>query len=1032
MKKNKKYSKICTISFILLVLLLVLNVNNKVYGYDIGEYLNDISYNTLYNGNNLYCVARDQHLDGSGDTYFVAGFEGIHGKNNTYTFFDVSQGMNTCIEITRNTINTSFLKLMYAATVNNNNYKYKSYQSGGYITDRQYAVWGLFNEYQGTTWNKILYNVNPDINPIGDTGIYYNITNDQGLTPKEMDDYQCYSVFKSVGANSNAGDTDGSMRIKKEAGIYATVYQNGNNQQNAEIKDIGAEYKNGKISVKIKYSGIITSLYINDLDYSDKARLDTWPIGDGNKYKEFTIDEFYQEMNVVAFAASTCINLKMYSLLNKEMYIGGRNDNTKFGQNLISTEGSIGGYHYSTKFIFTGNLKVNKKSSNVTTDKLGGVKFVLRGNNGNYEFYTDSNGIAEIDNIPVGTYTLWEVSNPNLGYYDRFNVRLYDEIIINNIQIEVGKTNTVYYDNPILNKKYGSIQLTKKDNDTKDPIQGISFDILDVNKIDRVCPGFRNLVDNNNKTEYERKLTKLGEENNEGYNGAKADGYKTTNEGGIIQFSRLEIGTKYLVRETNIEEGKYGTYAKNLGKTWLFDMTDGSSVDWDQNNAINIGYGGIQINKKDYRTNNNIQGVGFKLYQGNSMIYRLEDTNSQGYTSSRSGTGNISSENDQGLKINTLYTIMPGTYDLYEYKVPSGYNLQEQGSGYDSNKGAYIGQVIIKNGEINNFYWTDPIKNKKTVSIYINKYVENQVGPTTIAKKSNLLQGAYFKLVDANNNVVKDIDGKNIIDYQTKATKESSHYGSNTYNLKIEKIPIEAEKREYYLYEYEKNNNLYDKGIILSIQKGYEANKNAVKIAKITIQNTGKVSVDLIEDSDYREYGIAPEQENREKIISMDIVNRKYINISGMAWEDMKQDNKINSTGNNKYESNIDKILKNVKVELKYNGIAYVETSETNSNGEYKFTRFNNKYIEAKDVKDGKYQIVFNFEKSKYVDNTEVKIATTLEQYKYEDKYLYRPVVPSFTEINGSKAISLYTTTDDLIMLKSKNSYYSAYTGYRK
>lgn len=117
-----------------------------------------------------------------------------------------------------------------------------------------------------------------------------------------------------------------------------------------------------------------------------------------------------------------------------------------------------------------------------------------------------------------------------------------------------------------------------------------------------------------------------------------------------------------------------------------------------------------------------------------------------------------------------------------------------------------------------------------------------------------------------------------------------------------------------------------------------------------------------------------------------------------------------------------DKRLKNIKVniyEKNENGKKLLETTTTNSNGEYKFS----KKLLSQYLKEGRYIVEFDY--SNYSG-----VAKTQEEYNNSDKYLYMPVQPNISKIEGSKAI-----TEETLPKKDKkiidNNLYKAVTGYR-
>ena len=698
------------------------------------------------------------------------------------------------------------------------------------------------------------------------------------------------------------------------------------------------------------------------------------------------------------------------------------------------------------------------------TKKLSGAEFVISTNrktkasnlNGNTMWTTKSDGSTTISDLKADTtYYIYEKTAPS-GYDLSSQGSIIDGlgVYIGSLYVKPEGGTATW---TVTNKKSGKIKIKKVDQEGN-PVSGISFDLIEGEYTgdggrytgvagDRIYVG----LDNKLKT-------------------------GTTDSNGELVFDNLAFGT-YTIRETwSTQE----SFKRNIGQTVKRTVTS-SNPNYYYNNPItikNIYFGGLTLDAKvDKYTGQPLSGVGFRLYQGEVSKYRLGETDTNGKTSSSSsfgGNSSITLRNRYGIEVDTMYTIEPGEYDLYEYKNPNeGYNIRYQGQYYVKGKGAYIGKVTIAPGQITditNLTYTyknentgenETVKyniNEKFGSIYLHKYVEELNSDNIVIRKP--LIGAKFKLYKDNKD--KDIEEvllKNITDtnYTGEFTSEGVYDENNNLidaKVTIERIPA----GEYYVYEvpsFDKNGNeLVD----LTIQPGYDPEKNKVKIAKVTIYQDGQAEVVLVNDvykvlevneegkevvkkkyskimgtdnveHSYRGYHIVEMKQGAETKVGLYITNRRYIQVSGYVWEDISDDTKNPGNGNNKYKDNKsenDLKIQGVKVKLyKKGNNSELENIKTDTNGNYKFS----KLIPSIDLKKGIYYVEFDY--SQYS-----KVARNESEYLYQGKYLYKPVVPIIDKINGSKALTqdVLPKEDAQIIPTSENmsGLYKAYTGYRR
>ena len=115
-----------------------------------------------------------------------------------------------------------------------------------------------------------------------------------------------------------------------------------------------------------------------------------------------------------------------------------------------------------------GCLLIEKVDS-VTKKPLSGVKFEIKGCNGNAyqggEFTTDGNGLIQLDHLPSGDYTVVEKRAKD-GY------RL--DNTVQTVNVEAGKTRKLTFENEPL----GGLLLKKMDSKTKEPLSDVIFRII--------------------------------------------------------------------------------------------------------------------------------------------------------------------------------------------------------------------------------------------------------------------------------------------------------------------------------------------------------------------------------------------------------------------------------------------------------------------------------------------------------------------------------------------------------------------------
>ena len=330
--------------------------------------------------------------------------------------------------------------------------------------------------------------------------------------------------------------------------------------------------------------------------------------------------------------------------------------------------------------------------------------------------------------------------------------------------------------------------------------------------------------------------------------------------------------------------------------------------------------------------------------------------------------------------------------------------------------------------------------NEPKISIKIEKYIEykdenSNINTTKLSNKNEV----GFKLYNETDKKYLEIDNK------------TEFKNDNGYIISIKGIPV---GKTYTLYE-----TTFPTGIEPKIQPGYETytengtSKERVKIATIIVNDDGTVesskdykSGNKISNNDeikginlekdirnnvkYRLKWVEKSTVGKETIVGFSITNRKYINISGYAWEDRGSNDKENTVkGNNKYDKNSnDKIItdKSIRVSLirrseENNHPVYTQIGEsiyTDKNGNYKI-----KNLDASNLE----QYCVEFDYGGYTS-----FATSVQDYQENsDKYLYRPVDSIFNQDNTSKAVmhAVSSVEDEDILNENDDSNRKATTG---
>lgn len=120
----------------------------------------------------------------------------------------------------------------------------------------------------------------------------------------------------------------------------------------------------------------------------------------------------------------------------------------------------------------TGDFSLEKV--NEENQGLGGIEFLMSKNedfSSPISFVTQENGRVDLKDLQPGTYYVKEVNTVEPYVLDE---------TIHQVEIKIGETAQLKFVNK---KSLGKIKIIKKDSDTKEPLEGVSFDFLDENQV---------------------------------------------------------------------------------------------------------------------------------------------------------------------------------------------------------------------------------------------------------------------------------------------------------------------------------------------------------------------------------------------------------------------------------------------------------------------------------------------------------------------------------------------------------------------
>lgn len=394
----------------------------------------------------------------------------------------------------------------------------------------------------------------------------------------------------------------------------------------------------------------------------------------------------------------------------------------------------------------TGNIKLLKTDDN--NKGIKDVRFEVRNSNKEKiaEVVTNSNGIVELLNLPVGTYTFKEISAPS-GYAISEENKT--------VSVSAGSTSEVGFIN---NEQGGQLEITKVD-ENGDKIANVTFKILDknYNKVETITTNSKGkaytstlsagtyyfveidapdnvMIDStrqkftisNNKTTTKTvendlvkgslKITKV-DESDEPLSGVKFEILNsnkrkietiTTNNSGIAVSSDLEPGT-YYYKEISAKDNNL-IIDEEEKKFIITDNTVVKAV----KEVNKYKKGSLKIIKID-QSKNPIEGVTFEIYNSNKEKIDTIVTNASGIA-----TSNVK--------------MVLGTYYYKEISGPSNVEIDPEMKSFKLTEDGQVVEISITNN-----------------------IIEGKLKLLKVDENNQPINGVEFEILDSSKNVIQTI-----------------------------------------------------------------------------------------------------------------------------------------------------------------------------------------------------------------------------------------------------------------------------------
>ena len=412
-----------------------------------------------------------------------------------------------------------------------------------------------------------------------------------------------------------------------------------------------------------------------------------------------------------------------------------------------------------------GNLKIIKEDYDNANKRLPFVNFLIDGPV-YYECRADNNGEIALDNLPVGTYNIYEIENPNYGYSLNINsdtpILRFDLVSGDNTQV-------------IKNVKHtGNLRIIKNDEDNPNlKLENVKFKIQnkDTGKWVKIDDSTISYVD----TEEE------------------ALEYATDSEG-KIEIKDLLTGT-YVIKEIANDHYGYVGDGSNIGKTWevVVNRSKTTETSWSEITITNKKQtGNLQIIKKDIDSDSILNNFEFKIVNSDGKYIIAKDSNgevqttvtgsitlgSMEYTTTDSNATTFKTDEEGKISI---YNILQGTYTINEVGVS---NAPEKDYSYYDVDENYIWWKVSNDGGAN---WST--ETSGNASITVGKQESDNTSSDTesnISDKVTILNRR--KYIDISGYVWEDIlynDGKENLKNDLSSDGELDSSDNKLANIKV-------------------------------------------------------------------------------------------------------------------------------------------------------------------------------------------------------------------------------------------------------